>query len=513
MPISILESVLAVGAASLVSVLIFHFAKAWWVPLAVLGVFWATGIVVGPLTNRTFIQPADLFDTSELHHDRISHRTSEAAERNLSAWRLAGPHGDGRGPLVAGRRGVPGGPRGFLSGNRRRHLPHSLHDAGARDRHQGRDCDEPDRRHRDVLRRRIRVCTGSSHELASRDVPRSRDNPRCDRGRRRRDPRAEYLSLPHVRRRRPLCRGVNGAGRGDRERSRISGRRGRTASGEAPEPKQRLLRPGRPGRVPVPSRASRCRVRRERRRRRVLGPARCRRRIHQSARDEHLDARADESRGRDEQLHDRGHGGRERVHLLLPRPRQSAARRDGDRRRVHGDESGHPTARSIEGRERSVPLLDLSRGTRHRDGRARTRTLRRGPVITARAGLRLVQHRIAALRRAVLTEVEDINRLIYHILRGGVIVSVAFLLFGFILAGATGPPLPDKSVPPRLLGAALIRFTPPGYLNLGVLVLIFTPVARVLLSLLSFLEERDRAYVLMTGIVLTNLLISVVLLA
>src|SRR5207249_496678 len=54
---------------------------------------------------------------------------------------------------------------------------------------------------------------------------------------------------------------------------------------------------------------------------------------------------------------------------------------------------------------------------------------------------------------------------------------------------------------------------PTGYLNLGVLVLIFTPVARVLLSLLSFLEERDRAYVLMTGIVLTNLLISVVLLA
>jgi len=43
MPISILESVVAVGAASLVSV----------------------------LTNHTFIQPADLFDTSELHHDQI----------------------------------------------------------------------------------------------------------------------------------------------------------------------------------------------------------------------------------------------------------------------------------------------------------------------------------------------------------------------------------------------------------------------------------------------------------
>src|SRR6058998_1669264 len=71
MPISILESVVAVGAASLISILIFHFVKAWWIPLGILGVFWATGIVVGPLTNHTFIQPADVFDTSALHHDQI----------------------------------------------------------------------------------------------------------------------------------------------------------------------------------------------------------------------------------------------------------------------------------------------------------------------------------------------------------------------------------------------------------------------------------------------------------
>src|SRR3989442_11697117 len=71
MPISILDSVVAVGAAPLVSVLIFLFVKEWWPPLVILGVFWATGIFVGPLTNPTFIQPADLFDTSELHHDQI----------------------------------------------------------------------------------------------------------------------------------------------------------------------------------------------------------------------------------------------------------------------------------------------------------------------------------------------------------------------------------------------------------------------------------------------------------
>src|SRR5947208_9898231 len=71
MPISIVEAVVAVGGASLVILLIFHFVKAWWTPLLVLAVFWATGVVVGPLTNGTFIQPADLFDTSELHHDQI----------------------------------------------------------------------------------------------------------------------------------------------------------------------------------------------------------------------------------------------------------------------------------------------------------------------------------------------------------------------------------------------------------------------------------------------------------
>jgi uncharacterized membrane protein len=136
-----------------------------------------------------------------------------------------------------------------------------------------------------------------------------------------------------------------------------------------------------------------------------------------------------------------------------------------------------------------------------------------GRMIAARAGIRLVQHRITALRRAVVSEVEDTNRLIYHILRGGVLLSVAVLLFGFVLVGIQGSVLPNRSVPPRSLIPQLVAFTPAGYLSLGVLVLIFTPVARVVLSLLSFAEDRDRTYVLMTAIVLVNLLVSVFLLA
>jgi uncharacterized membrane protein len=127
--------------------------------------------------------------------------------------------------------------------------------------------------------------------------------------------------------------------------------------------------------------------------------------------------------------------------------------------------------------------------------------------------LRLVQRRISVLRRAVVAEVEDTNRLIYHILRGGVVVSVAILVFGFVLVAMTGTPIPSQSIPPRALGDQLYHFTPEGYLSLGVLILIFTPVVRVLLSLLSFLREGDRLYVLLTAIVFVNLIVSLFLLA
>jgi uncharacterized membrane protein len=48
-------------------------------------------------------------------------------------------------------------------------------------------------------------------------------------------------------------------------------------------------------------------------------------------------------------------------------------------------------------------------------------------------------------------------------------------------------------------------------LSLGILFLIFTPVARVALSVSYFAREKDRAYVLITLIVLANLLLGLAL--
>lgn len=134
-------------------------------------------------------------------------------------------------------------------------------------------------------------------------------------------------------------------------------------------------------------------------------------------------------------------------------------------------------------------------------------------MISPRVALRAVQMRVGNLRRAVLAEVEDINRLIYHVLRAGVVLSVSLILFGFILEAFGAGGLPTQSIPPRRLLSELLRFTPAGYVNLGILVLIFTPMARVLLSLLSFLEERDRTFAAITLVVLVNLLTSFFFLA
>ncbi len=122
-----------------------------------------------------------------------------------------------------------------------------------------------------------------------------------------------------------------------------------------------------------------------------------------------------------------------------------------------------------------------------------------------------VERRLGALRRAAAAEVEDINRLIYHVLRAGVVLSVSFIVFAFVLAAATGGSIPDVAIPPRDLGRAVLRLTPEGFLTLGILLMILTPVARVVLSLVSYAREREALYVAITGIVLVNLFLGLLL--
>ena len=104
------------------------------------------------------------------------------------------------------------------------------------------------------------------------------------------------------------------------------------------------------------------------------------------------------------------------------------------------------------------------------------------------------------------------------LLRGGVLLAAGLVLAGGVLYLAQdGGMHPDygrfSSEPGNLrhpLGvfAAALALQPLGLIQLGVLVLLATPVVRVGFSLLAFLREKDRTYVGMTAVVLVVLLLS-----
>ena len=61
------------------------------------------------------------------------------------------------------------------------------------------------------------------------------------------------------------------------------------------------------------------------------------------------------------------------------------------------------------------------------------------------------------------------------------------------------------------IGQGVLQGDSRAVVQLGIVLLIATPVARVMLSLIGFLVERDRLYLAITGLVLVGLLYSLVL--
>jgi uncharacterized membrane protein len=120
---------------------------------------------------------------------------------------------------------------------------------------------------------------------------------------------------------------------------------------------------------------------------------------------------------------------------------------------------------------------------------------------------------------------------ISYVLRGGVLLSAAIILCGFVL-GAAMRDTGYASIRPHHLSDMLAfhQRTGPGYfptapgvvlqdalggrpyaiIGLGMLLLIATPVLRVALSVIFFVVQRDWLYVGITVFVLTVLLVSLV---
>jgi uncharacterized membrane protein len=113
----------------------------------------------------------------------------------------------------------------------------------------------------------------------------------------------------------------------------------------------------------------------------------------------------------------------------------------------------------------------------------------------------------------------QVEQLLGNLLRAGVALAAAVVLLGGVvylmrhgferrpdLSTFRGEPSPLRS-PSGIVGEAT-GFRGRGLIQLGLLLLIATPVARVVFSVFAFGRERDYTYVVLTLIVLGVLLYS-----
>ena len=110
----------------------------------------------------------------------------------------------------------------------------------------------------------------------------------------------------------------------------------------------------------------------------------------------------------------------------------------------------------------------------------------------------------------------DIEHVIGYLLRYGVIsASLVVLAGGIVYLYRHGHQLPDyrqflgepaKMREPGLMWQAVLRGEGRPLISLGLLILIATPIARIAVSILGYLLEKDYLYTVLTTIVLLVIL-------
>ncbi|OBW42437.1 hypothetical protein AB670_01193 [Chryseobacterium sp. MOF25P] len=112
----------------------------------------------------------------------------------------------------------------------------------------------------------------------------------------------------------------------------------------------------------------------------------------------------------------------------------------------------------------------------------------------------------------------DLNRSVGNLLRLGVILSVITSLIGFVKLFMEGFEMPKKY---NLLNMGtssdkvwshfwetLCKGEGMAIIQLGILMLIFTPLMRIIFALIGYLKEKDYVYVIISSIVLAIMAIS-----
>lgn len=114
----------------------------------------------------------------------------------------------------------------------------------------------------------------------------------------------------------------------------------------------------------------------------------------------------------------------------------------------------------------------------------------------------------------------DLNRSVGNLLRLGVILSVITSLIGFVKLFTEGFKMPRKyklldmgTSSEKVWGhfwETLCKGEGMAIIQLGILMLIFTPLMRIIFALIGYLKEKDYLYVMISSIVLIIMVISFV---
>ena len=110
----------------------------------------------------------------------------------------------------------------------------------------------------------------------------------------------------------------------------------------------------------------------------------------------------------------------------------------------------------------------------------------------------------------------DLEKIIGNLLRYGVLTASVVVLAGGIIYlcrhGGQRPEFgqfkgePDKMKQPGLMWEAVMRGEGRPLIQLGLLILIATPIARIAFSIFGYLLEKDYLYTVLTAIVLLVIL-------
>lgn len=113
---------------------------------------------------------------------------------------------------------------------------------------------------------------------------------------------------------------------------------------------------------------------------------------------------------------------------------------------------------------------------------------------------------------------EQVEQIVGNLLRAGVLLAAAVVLAGGLMYlvkyGATAVDyhtysgVPDDLRSPSSIVVDAWTLSSRGVIQLGLLLLVATPVARVIFSVFAFARQRDYTYVVLTLTVLTILLYS-----